>query len=69
MLNAFIGCPEPARSHAGQFLICRKCRTVAELDDIAIDSLVNEKARALGFTAVHQVLEIEGLCRECSTDC
>lgn len=66
MLNAFIGCPEPTKPHAGQFLICRKCRAVAELDDVAIDSLVSERASALGFTAVHQVLEIEGTCRECA---
>jgi Fur family zinc uptake transcriptional regulator len=65
LLNAFIGCPDPARPHSGQFLICRECRTVAELDDIAIDSLVSEKARALGFTTVNQILEIEGLCSEC----
>jgi Fur family zinc uptake transcriptional regulator len=68
MLNAFIGCPEPTRAHSGQFLICRECRTVAELDDVAIDSLVNEKARALGFTAVHQVLEIEGTCSACRAE-
>ena len=34
-LNAFIGCPDPGSSHAGQFLICRRCRSVAELDDDA----------------------------------
>jgi Fur family zinc uptake transcriptional regulator len=65
LLNAFIGCPDPVRPHSGQFLICRECRTVAELDDIAIDSLVSEKARALGFTTINQILEIEGLCSEC----
>lgn len=67
-LNAFVGCPEPGRAHAGQFLICGKCRTVAELDDAEIESLVADKARALGFAAVHQVLEIEGICGNCRTD-
>ena len=57
-LNAFIGCPDPERSHAGQFLICRQCRTVAELDDSDIDELVGAKAAEFGFTAVHQMLEI-----------
>jgi Fur family zinc uptake transcriptional regulator len=64
-LNAFIGCPDPARSHSGQFLICRKCRTVLELDDPDIDGLVEGKARELGFSAVHQMLEIQGLCSDC----
>lgn len=64
-LNAFIGCPDPARKHAGQFLICRDCRTVAELGDTEIEQLVADKAAGLGFTAVRQMLEIEGLCDSC----
>ena len=64
-LNAFIGCAEPDRRHTGQFLICRECRTVTELDDDDIDVLVTRKAAARGFTAVRQILEIEGLCNNC----
>jgi len=64
-LNAFIGCPDPARSHTGQFLICRTCRTVVELDDPDIEAVVADKAGQLGFTAVHQMLEIQGLCSVC----
>ena len=65
-LNAFIGCPDPARSHAGQFLICRSCRTVVELDDPDIDAVVAKKAERLGFTSVQQMLEVQGLCGNCS---
>ncbi len=64
-LNAYIGCPDPARSHAGQFLICRSCRTVVELDDPDIDAVVAKKAERLGFTSVHQMLEVQGLCANC----
>ncbi len=64
-LNAFIGCTDPERSHAGQFLICRECHTVAELDDRDIDLLVEQKARTAGFVAEHQMLEVQGLCSEC----
>ncbi len=69
MLNAFIGCPEPDRPHSSQFLICRDCGAVAELDDAGIESLVNEKAESLGFTTIAQVLEIEGTCHECGPSC
>ncbi len=65
-LNAFIGCPDPGSSHAGQFLICRRCRSVAELDDDEISGLVGRKAAGHGFTAVRQMVEIEGLCPHCS---
>ncbi len=64
-LNAFVGCPDPSSSHRGQFLICRGCRTVAELDDARIDTLVQETAADLGFSAEQQMLEIQGLCSAC----
>lgn len=65
-LNAFVGCPDPGSSHTGQFLICRQCRSVAELDDPDINALVEQKASDLGFTAIRQMVEIQGLCRNCS---
>lgn len=64
-LNAFVGCADPGSPHAGQFLICRDCRSVAELDDADINDVVLRKASHLGFTAIHTVLEIEGLCPAC----
>lgn len=64
-LNAFVGCSDPQHSHTAQFLICRECRSVAELDDPEINSVIETKASDLGFTAIHQMLEIEGLCSDC----
>jgi len=64
-LNAFVGCPDPRSSHRGQFLICRSCHTVTELDDADIVSVIQDKAADLGFSAVHQMLEIQGLCQGC----
>jgi Fur family zinc uptake transcriptional regulator len=64
-LNAFVGCRDPSSSHTGQFLICRQCCSVAELDDRDIDTLVGQKAAVLGFTAVRQMIEIQGLCQDC----
>jgi Fur family zinc uptake transcriptional regulator len=64
-INAFVGCPDPGHSHAGQFLICRECRSVAELDDTDINELVERKVSDLGFSAIHQTLEIQGLCQDC----
>lgn len=64
-LNAFVGCPDPGRRHAGQFLICRECRTVTELHDAALEGQIQARAAELGFTAVRQILEVEGLCDSC----
>jgi len=64
-LNAFVGCSDPRHSHTGQFLICRDCRSVAELDDQEISAVVDRKATSLGFSAVRQMLEIQGICPNC----
>ena len=64
-LNAFVGCQDPSVAHEGQFLICRECRSVAEMDDREIVSVVESKASQRGFSAIRQVLEIEGLCSAC----
>ena len=64
-LNAYVGCGDPDAAHAGQFLICRECRTTAELDDRAITRTIADRARRLGFSADRQTIEVTGLCPEC----
>ncbi|MBI4183458.1 MAG: transcriptional repressor [Proteobacteria bacterium] len=64
-LNAFIGCGDPRNRHGGQFLICRACGHVAELDDAGIARKVAERAKALGFLPEVQTIEIAGLCPAC----
>lgn len=65
-LNAYIGCSDPSNAHDGQFLICRSCRSVAELDDSDLQATVANRAASLGFTAVYQVLEVQGICATCA---
>ena len=65
-LNAFVGCSHPGESHLVQFLICRSCGTVAELDDDGIARAVAERARALGFEVERQTIEVMGLCPGCA---
>lgn len=64
-LNAYVGCSDPDHKHGGQFLICRGCGTVAELDDDGIARAVAERARALGFAVERQTVEVMGLCPRC----
>ena len=66
--NAYIGCGSPDGRHGGQFLICRGCGAVAELDDEAIARTVVEKAGATGFVAEQQTIEVTGLCPRCAPD-
>jgi Fur family transcriptional regulator, zinc uptake regulator len=65
-LNAYVGCGGAGTPHVGQFLICRRCSAVAELDTPAIAKALAADARRLGFRADRQTIEIRGLCAECS---
>ena len=67
-LNAYVGCGDPARTHHSQFLICRTCGTVAELDDPEIFGLVSVKAKRLGFHIDQETIEVSGLCAQCLGD-
>jgi len=71
-LNAYVGCGSPdhhAEQHkGGQFLICRDCGAVAELDDPAIAQTIATRAQTLGFDVERQTIEVTGLCPRCSGD-
>jgi Fur family zinc uptake transcriptional regulator len=64
-MNAFVGCVDPANPHSGQYLICRDCGTVTELDDRGISDAVRRQARQRGFDIHRQTIEVHGLCRRC----
>ncbi|MCP5151811.1 MAG: transcriptional repressor [Ectothiorhodospiraceae bacterium] len=64
-LNAYVGCADPRREHAGQFLICDACGAVAELDDPEIGGLIEARARGAGFEPASQMVEVHGRCPRC----
>lgn len=64
-LNAFVGCPDPAHKHQGHFLICRECRTVAEVNDQKLHNHIARTAEANGYTCENSMVEIMGICENC----
>lgn len=65
-LNAFLGCASPEKLHVAQFLVCRGCHRVVEIDDPSLNKVLAEKSRAAGFRIEPTALEIKGLCADCS---
>ncbi len=66
-LSAFVGCvADEDHSHAAQFLICRSCGKVTELDDHPLAHALSDAARRLGFTMDKATIEAEGRCAACS---
>ena len=78
-LSAFVGCVAhgvdghgtdgqgtDGHGHAAQFLICRRCGHVTEIDDHALAVALSEAAGRAGFTVGKATIEAEGLCAACA---
>jgi Fur family transcriptional regulator, zinc uptake regulator len=68
-LNAYVLCrsSHAAAAHHAGFLICRQCQCVCELEDItALEQLVTKYGQNAGFTQLHGMIEIRGLCAPCA---
>jgi Fur family zinc uptake transcriptional regulator len=65
-LNAFIGCESPQLPHVAQFLVCRQCHRVLQIDKPTFSDQLAEQARERGFSIEPTTLEIKGLCANCS---
>ena len=64
-LNAYVACCRPGDEHGACFLICSRCRKVAEIEDGALDIALAQAAAGRGFAMRRIVLEIEGTCPAC----
>jgi Fur family zinc uptake transcriptional regulator len=69
-LSAFVGCvahaPGEDSGHAAQFLICRTCGRVTELEDHELAHALADAAGRLGFTVNTATIEAEGMCAACT---
>lgn len=59
------GCENPG--HAAQFLICRGCRRVVEIEDPALADALADAAQRAGFTLGQATIEAEGICAACAS--
>ena len=74
-LSAFVGCvagctADPDgdhHTHAAQFLICRKCGRVVEMQDPDVAAVLARVAKDAGFSIGSATIEAEGLCSTCRT--
>jgi Fur family zinc uptake transcriptional regulator len=66
-LNAFIPCTDSTHMHhAVQFLICRNCGTVDEMEDRATSRALIRAAERKGFRPGNAVIELDGTCAACA---
>jgi Fur family zinc uptake transcriptional regulator len=67
-INAFVSCHHPAEAHQVPFLICDTCSSAQEVCDERVADLIEAQAKALGFRAQGQTLEVHGTCKNCLKD-
>ncbi|MGH6954714.1 MAG: Fur family transcriptional regulator [Alphaproteobacteria bacterium] len=66
-VNAYLGCGGPTARHSGQFLICERCGSVAELSNRRIDRAIAAGAASTGFKVLSPLVEVRGRCPGCRT--
>ena len=74
-LSAFVGCvagctADPdgeSHTHAAQFLICRACGRVVEMQDHHVSTVLARAAKDAGYSILSATIEAEGLCSTCRT--
>lgn len=64
--NAYIANPHPGCRHDCIFLICDGCGKAVHIDDDRLTGALVEAARAAGFADVRPVVELRGMCGDCS---
>jgi Fur family zinc uptake transcriptional regulator len=65
-LNAFVGCHDEAEHHhAAQFLICRQCGRVTEMENAPVQAAITEAAAHEGFVVARATVEVDGTCSAC----
>ncbi len=65
-VNAFVACHHPSTAqHSVPFLICDRCHSAIELEDLDVVAQLESRARALGFQPTAQTLEVHGTCARC----
>ncbi len=65
-INAYIPCCHPREGHQAVFLICTQCQTVKEASAQGVIEELNQLAKSDQFNAHHSIIEISGICQQCS---
>ena len=64
--NAFLVNSHPGCRHDCIFLICDDCGAADHIDDDKLTGALRQAGQAAGYSEVSPVVELRGLCAECS---
>ena len=65
-INAYVGCDHAHdENHISEFLICKECHEVKEIDFSKQASIISEQAKQLKFQPHETNVEVLGICMSC----
>lgn len=64
--NAYVANPHPGCRHDCIFLICDSCGRANHIDDDNLSGALVDAARKAGFADIRPVIELRGICADCS---
>jgi Fur family transcriptional regulator, zinc uptake regulator len=64
--NAYAPCEHFGHAHQGVLLLCEKCGRSDEIEYAALARALEEAAASAGFAPHRQMVEVQGLCRDCA---
>ena len=65
-INAYIPCCHPRAEHHAAFLICTQCHIVKEASAPGLIQQLDQLAASDFFNAHHSIIEISGICQQCT---
>ena len=65
--HTYVSCGHPDHGHESQYLLCSKCGRADEVESETLEKVLNEMANKHGFQTTKSVVEMTGLCVDCST--
>ncbi|MDE2435191.1 MAG: transcriptional repressor [Sphingomonadales bacterium] len=66
--NAYLANPHPGCRHDCIFLICDSCGKATHIDDDRLTGALVQAARQSGFADIRPVVELRGVCGDCSRE-
>lgn len=65
--HTYVPCGHPDHGHESQYLLCSSCGRADEVESEKLQELLSDMADKHGFKTTKSVVEVTGLCMECST--
>ena len=64
--QSYLPCDHPGQAHESQYLLCSNCGRADEVESKRLETLLNRLADEHGFHPESAVIEIRGLCSDCT---